>query len=426
MLSVALVATLIACGTENATTIQPRPDTAASTTRVAALQALASWNAMALKTTAAGPFSPPRETRALAMVSAAVYDAVTSITQDWAPYASRVVAPKTASIEGAIAGATHRVLVALYPAQAAALDRVRDSSLALLPANEAVVAGVAVGRSVAAAILAQREGDHSAEQVSYTAGAGMGKWTPTPPGFAGALEPGWGHVSPFFLTSPSQLRPTAPPVLGGAAYTRDYVEISSLGSSGSTTRSALQSETARFWITTAAQLWNQVAREATIAHSATAAEAARAYLLLNLAGADAMIAAWEAKYFYGQWRPVTAIRSLADDGNATTVTDTAWTSLITTPPFPDYPAGHTTYGGAAERVLTELFGDAPGELTITSPSAGGATHRYANFREISDEVVNARVWGGVHWRTSCTVGRELGRSVGQQALARAPGRQSGG
>jgi hypothetical protein len=128
-----------------------------------------------------------------------------------------------------------------------------------------------------------------------------------------------------------------------------------------------------------------------------------------------MIAAWDAKFTFQQWRPVTAIRR----GTAGTPIDSTWTSLIVTPPFPDYPAGHTSYGGAAETVLEALFGAQPGDLGITSATAGGATHHYQSFREVSDEVVNARVWGGVHWRSSCTAGRELGKKIGAMALLRA-------
>ena len=148
-----------------------------------------------------------------------------------------------------------------------------------------------------------------------------------------------------------------------------------------------------------------------------AASTARAYLVLNLAGADAIIAAWDAKFHYGQWRPVTAIRSPADDGSSETISDPTWTPLLVTPPFPDYPAGHATYGGAAMQVLNGLFGDRHGELSITSQSSG-VTHHYQSFRDIANEVENARVWGGIHWRTSVNVGTALGRNVGAAALAR--------
>jgi hypothetical protein len=149
-----------------------------------------------------------------------------------------------------------------------------------------------------------------------------------------------------------------------------------------------------------------------------AAKAARAYMIFNMAGADAIIAAWDTKYTYTEWRPVTAIRSTLDDGSSATVPDPNWTPLITTPRFPDYICGHATYAGAVERVLTAMFGEEPGDLSITSATAGGATHTYQSFHEIADEVTNARVWGGIHWRTSCVVGRAVGQQVGGVALAR--------
>ena len=184
----------------------------------------------------------------------------------------------------------------------------------------------------------------------------------------------------------------------------------------------MQTESARFWTSTAAPLWNQVVRQVTVARRLGPSEAARVYLLLNLAGADAFIASWDAKFAYNQWRPVTAIRHTGDDGSPATRADTNWTPLIPPPPFPDYPAGHTSYGGAAEEVLSILLGESVDGLSISSRAAGGITHHYRSFREISEEVVNARVWAGVHWRTSSTVGRELGRMIGKLALARAPAR----
>jgi len=389
--------------------------------RASETQAIATWNVIALQTTASGPFSPPREARAMAMVSAAVFDAVNSITREHTQYATTVVAPKNASIEAAIAAAAHGVLVALYPAATKALDLARDSALSRLAAGRDRDNGVVAGQGVAAAIVARRSKDRALEVATYTPGSGKGVWTPTPPGFVTAMEPGWGRVVPFFMDSGSQFRPAPPPAPGSDAYVRDYQEIVDIGASNSANRSAMQTEVGKFWITTAAQLWNQLVRQQTVARKLDPATAARAYLLLNLAGADAMIASWEAKYHYNQWRPINAIRSTSDDGNPATRTDANWSSLITTPPFPDYPAGHTSYAGAAERVLTEVFGARPGGLSITSSTAG-VSHHYQGFEEIADEVSNARVWGGVHWRTSCVAGRTLGRNVGDLALARAPRR----
>jgi hypothetical protein len=392
-------------------------DPAAPAERGEATRTMAEWNAISLRTTLTGPFSPPRESRTMAMVSAAVYDAVTSIAGGYQPYVARVAARPGASVSAATATAAHHVLRALHPAAQATLDAAYDSTLARLPEGAARTDGIAVGAAAATAVLTRRATDHASAQVEFVVRADDGLWQPTPPARVAALEPGWGHVTPFALDSGAQLRPAAPPSMSSPAYARDLEEITAIGSAGSRTRTAQQTEVARFWISTAPQLWNQVARQLTQATGMEPAAAARAYLLLNVAGADAMIAAWDAKYAYRQWRPVTAIRrGAATDG--LTSGDTTWTPLLITPPFPDYPAGHTAYGGAAETVLAAVFGERPAAFSITSPTADGATHGYATFHEVADEVVNARVWGGVHWRTSSTAGRELGRKVGEVVLRR--------
>lgn len=386
------------------------------------VQAMATWNVIALRTTLAGPFSPPRESRSLAIVFAAVNDAVCSITRECDTYAGRIAVSHHASIEAAVDAAAHDALASLYgtsPALVASLDASYDSALAVLGASRARDKGVAVGKAAAAAMLALRANDHSQDPMSYTPTPGLGSWVPTAPAFAPALEPGWGAVTPFLIDAGSQFRPPAPPAPGSAAAVSDYLEIAAIGVANSTTRTPAQSEVAQFWISTGPQLWNQVARQLATAPRIDAARAARTYMLLNLAGADAMIAAWDAKYTYRQWRPITAIRSTLDDGSSLTVTDPNWLPFITTPRFPDYIAGHATFAGAAEQVLTALFGEHPGTLSITSPTAGNATHTYSNFHEIADEVSNARVWGGIHWRTSVVVGRSVGQQIGAFALSRA-------
>lgn len=420
--TIVLCATLAACSDDHGRTfgvLAPQLSTTRSD-RATQIEAMATWNVITLKTTAAGPFSPPRETRSLAIVSAAVHDAVCSIVRECESYATAAKGRRDASIEAAIAAAAHDALVALYPSQSAvaSVTASYDSALARLPVGRERDQGVAVGQAAAATVLAMRARDHASDAVVYTPSSGVGEWMPTPPAFLAALEPGWGRVTPFLLESGDEFRPGPPPSPGSDAYVRDYVEIVTIGTANSPTRTALQTETARFWISTAPQLWNQVVRQLTFEPGMNAAKAARAYLLLNLAGADAMIAAWDAKYAYGQWRPVTAIRSQADDGSPTTIPDASWTPLLVTPPFPDYPAGHATYAGAAVQVLDAMFGDHHGELAITSPTAGGVTHRYQSFAQIAREVENARVWGGIHWRTSVMEGTALGRSVGDAALAR--------
>ena len=395
-------------------THRERGERAGAEERGEATQLLATWNAIALRTTAAGPFSPPRETRAIAIVSGAVFDAVTSITRRYEPWVVRTDARDAASVDAAVSAAARRVLVSLYPASAPSLNSAYDSLVARVPNGAAKDAGVSVGLAAADAALAARVSDRSADTIAYTAAKGNGVWNPTSTPSGVALEPGWGKVKPFYLDSGSQLRPGPPPAPGSPAYERDLIEVRGIGHATSNARTPAQTEAARFWMSTAPQLWNQVARQLATTSGMDVTTAARLYLVMNVAGADAMIAAWDAKYAYNQWRPISAIQSATTDASA------AWTPLLLTPPFPDYPAGHTAYGGAAEEVLQALIGDSSPELVISSPTAGGATHRYRTFAEIAEEVVNARVWAGVHWRTSSVVGRELGKRVGQVALARAP------
>jgi len=373
------------------------------------------WNIIALKTTAAAPFNPPVETRNLAIVHAAIFDAVNSITRDYHRYAVSIRAPRWASPEAAAVAAAHATLVRLYPDQQSTLDAAYTSSLDAIPNGIARIAGVAVGEVVALKILNLRATDGAAGAITapYTPGDRPGDWRPTPPASLAALDPGWGGVQPFFLRSGAQFRPGPPPAMDSDRYARDFDEIKAIGSATSATRTQDQTNLARFWISTAAQNWNPVARQAAIAQRFTLAQNARAFALLNLAGADAFIAAWDAKFTYNQWRPVTAIRAADADGNADTVPDPTWTPLLVTPPFPDYIAGHTTYAGTAQRVLEHLFGKHPGiVLTMTSPTAPGVVETYTTFEQIADGVVDARVWGGIHWRTSSMRGRRVGEQVG--------------
>jgi hypothetical protein len=382
--------------------------------------ALAAWNTIALQATLTGPFSPPQETRSMAMMSIAVFNAVNAITRVFESSGEKIPADRSASIPAAIAAASHRVLSALYPKARAALQASYDSSIARIAAGPQREAGISAGLAAANAVIAMRSNDGAFDKVSHTSGSGAGAWVTTPPPHLAALEPGWGRVKPFALDSGSQFRPQPPPRLGSDVYVRDYAEVVTLGGASSTRRTPDQADVASFWgATTAVQLWDKAVRQLTVERKMEVTAAARAYLLVNVAGADAIIGAWEAKYAYGQWRPVTAIRSRLDDGSTSTQPDTAWVPFLVTPPFPDYPAGHTAFAGAAEYVLITIFGDKPGSITIAG-FAGGQARRYASFSQIAQEVVDARVWAGVHWRTSSTAGREMGRAIGARAMAMAP------
>jgi hypothetical protein len=394
---------------------------AAANPPAAAADVVLEWNVIALEITAAAPFNPPVETRNLAIVHAAIFDAVNAITGEYRPYAVAVNAPSWASPEAAAVAAAHAALAGLYPDQQSALDVAYDGSIDQIPAGPARTRGIAIGEHVARRLLMIRAADGAAEAIvaPYTPGTRPGDWQPTPPASLPALDPGWGRVRPFVLRRGSQFRPGPPPSLKSARYTRDFIEIKEIGSIASVTRTAAQSDLARFWVATAPQNWNPVARDVAVARGFTLAQNARAFALLNLAGADAFIAAWDAKFAYDQWRPTTAIRAADTDRNDATSADPAWTPLLPTPRFPDYIAGHTTYAGAAQAVLERVFGVDPGVLvTMTSASAPGVVESYTTFKAIADDVVDARVWGGIHWRTSSVRGRAVGEAIGSYTVHR--------
>jgi hypothetical protein len=375
------------------------------------------WNTIALKTTAAAALNPPLESRNVAIVNASMYDAVTSVTEEFEPYAVRVTAPEGSSPQAAAVAAAHYALVRLYPGQAPALDTEYASSLGRIADGSGKNDGIAVGEAVASEMLALRASDNSNVVFPYSPGSGPGVWQPTPPLFKPALDPGWGHVTPFLLASGSQFRPPAPYALTSEAYTRDFNEIKAIGAANSAIRTPEQTVIARFWATTGTQVWNQPAMELAVARHYTLSRTARLLAALNMAGADAFVAGWDAKYTYNQWRPITGIRNADIDGNPATVADPTWTSLLATPPFPDYVCGHTTFAGAAQAVLERFFGKSDRlTLSATSPLSPGVVRTYSSFREIGDEVVNARVWAGIHWRTSCEVGRQVGLEVGRYGL----------
>ena len=390
----------------------------ASCADAASADVVLDWNVIALKTTAAAPFNPPLETRNMAIVHAAIFDAVNSITSESPAFIIRLRAPRGASAEAAAVAAAHVTLVKLYPDQQAMLDAAYNASLSRIPDGPSRAGGVRVGEAIALKTLDARASDGAAAAITaeYVPGKTPGDWIPTPPASLPALDPGWGRVRPFVLRQGSQFRPGPPPALHSQRYARDFGEIKQIGSITSGTRRQEESDLARFWIATAAQNWNPVAREMSMANGLTLSQNARAFALLNLAGADAFIAAWDAKFAYSQWRPVTAIRATDKDGTAAGA-DSLWTPLLVTPPFPDYIAGQTTYAGAAQAVLEYLFGEDPRTvIRMRSATAPGIVETYTTFKAIADGVVDARVWGGIHWRTSSVQGRVVGIEIGRYVV----------
>jgi hypothetical protein len=289
--------------------------------------------------------------------------------------------------------------------------------------------GFTFGEAVADQIVATRAADGAAlAQYPYTApNAGApGVWVATPPAFASALLPGWGVVQPWVLESATQFRPDESPDLTSRRYGRDLNEVKDIGSLHSETRTAEQTNIARFWVASAALIWNPVLRQLALGLGLDESEAARDFALMNVAGADARIACWDAKYAFNFWRPVTAIQRADEDGNPATEADPGWAPFIVTPNFPEYVSGHTTVSGAMATVLRLLFGDDPGvAFTATSPTNPGFERHWATFSEGVREVIDARVYSGIHFRSSDERGAKLGRQIARFAARHAFRRQHG-
>jgi hypothetical protein len=362
--------------------------------------------------------NPSAAARLYALVHLAQHDAVNAVSPIYESYAFGRRDP-AADPEAAAASAAHAVLAALYPAQRARLDSTLGASLATVPDSEAEARGVALGEQAAAAILAHRANDGSDTPVigDYTPGAGPGRYQFTPP-FALAFQPGWRFVRPFALTSPDQFRPTPPPALGSKAYAEAFAEVKSVGQVGSATRTPDQTAYAKFWYEFSELGWNRIARTVASDRELGLQGTARLFALLNAAMSDAYVAGWDAKYHYDFWRPITAIRAAATDGNSATASDVAWEPLMVTPPVQDYPSTHSALGDAAAEVLASVFGDRTA-FTFTSPTAvpAGGARSFVRFSGAADENADSRVRAGIHFRFATDAGQQLGRRVGRWTVS---------
>ena len=374
--------------------------------------AVMEWNQLALAATVTAGQGPLPQARSMTIVQVAVHDAVNGITRAHDTYLSYGPPPAGASPDAAAIAAAHRVLLTLFPSQSSTLNPARAASLAARGLTEAAP-GIGWGESAANAILSARLNDGASQaQFAYSAAGGgsAGVWVPV--GTAAALLPGWGNLTPWVLHNSSQFRPEGPPPLQSARYARDYREVQELGSLTSTKRTAQQTEIARFWLGTPSAIWNHVARQIIEARALNLSDTARALALIYLAASDAGIVCWDVKYTHNFWRPITAIRNGDADGNAATAGDPAWQPLFATPQHPEYISGHSTNSGAMGAILEFLFGDDPGVTIVAlSPTNPGFARQWEKFSEGVDEVIDARIYSGFHYRTSDEVGARVGRQV---------------
>jgi hypothetical protein len=371
------------------------------------------WNKTAIEAVVASRQPPPLTTRSMAIVHAAMYDAVNAIEGRYTPYRPTAKPSAGASAQAAAAGAAHAVLVSLFPDQRAALDSTLTEALVCAgESGESCAAGAKFGATVGAEMLAARANDGTAPLGPYRPLAMPGRYIPT----AMPVFSDWARAKPFLMARPDQFRPVAPPPLASALWATDYNEIKTLGGRASTARTKEQTEVGLFWIVTGAPAVNPIMRELSSRGGRSLSQNARLFALAYLAMADSLIAVFDAKYHYEFWRPLTAVRNGDLDGNDATIIDLAWVPLVESPLHPEYPCAHCINAAAVGTVLEGEFGrDALEPFSMTSPTLPGVTRRWTRIADYVAEVSDARVWSGVHFRNSAKVGDAMGRAIGEMA-----------
>ena len=362
------------------------------------------WNQVATDATTANKVDPLTESRIFAILHIAIHDAVNAVQPRYQSYLPKELsAPVDASVDAAVAGAAHEALVALLPAGKKSLDDALEESLGRVPESPRKTVGLEIGRAAAAAILAARESDGANRAIEYTPGTEPGQYCPTPPDFTPAFMSHWGKIAPFVLQSSAQFRcPDPLPVDSERAFA-EIEEVRAIGGSKSATRTAEQSEIARFWYESSPRGWNRIAREVASPRQFDAWENARLFALVNLAMADGFIAGFEDKYHCNYWRPVTAIRHLGDR---------EWLSYLATPPVPDYPSTHTVLGAAAATATARFFGTDFISFTTTSGEPyPDITRKFWSLSEAARENGASRILAGIHFSSAVLAGYNQGERV---------------
>ena len=370
------------------------------------------WNAIAIRTMTTPPpaQNPFFQARFLSITQLAVFEAVNAVNGGYESYLGTPAAPPGASAEAAAIAAAHKVLVNYFPAATAALDADRAASLAAIP-NAGKAAGIAVGEAAALAMIANRANDGSAPVPPYIPSPGApGEWHLTPGCVAGAL-PQWPTLKPFGIQDPAEFVPVPPPGLGSNLYLKDYREVKAVGAIDSTQRPPDRADVARYYAAISpSQAVNMAARQLSSARGDSLSENAWALALLNMSINDALIVSFKTKYQYDLWRPVTAIRLADTDGNGKTDADPTWTPFISTPCFPSYPSNHASGTNSGLEILRRVYGAAGHTLTMVHPTLP-LTFHYSALKQIADDVDDARVYGGIHFRFDQVEGGRLGREV---------------
>jgi PAP2 superfamily len=390
------------------------------------------WNAIAASATIATAGQPPHVAPlSLGMVQGAVYDAVNAIDGGHRPYLAAPRSPGPASKRAAAATAAYGVLVGLFPTQQPTLKPRYDASLAAVPDGPKKAGGIAVGEEAAATMLDARKNDGRGDPFTVVEGSDPGEWRKTPPNFGGDPAPWVGNVDPFLVPNIEMLRSEGPDALKSAAYAEDYNEVKEIGSLTSTRRTADQTAASIFWQDSGPAIWNRVFRQLAASEELNTVESARMFAMTNLASADGVIGCWNDKYYWNFWRPITAIHEAAADGNPATEAESGWKPLfnptdgngnpipvsgppLVTPGFPDHPSGHGCLSGATVHALKAFFGTDKIAFTAESSKCSPAPCPPRSFDRLSEalkEIIDARVWSGIHFRNADVQGAVLGKKV---------------
>jgi hypothetical protein len=378
------------------------------------------WNAIAVNTAVANGQNPFAQARYAAIVQLAVFEAVNSITHDYKPYLGSITAPADASADAAAVEAAYQVLKAFFPLSLHTLNGAWMTSMAAIPDGQGKIDGIATGDGAAAAIMALRANDGSSPPLFYTPGPPVpGAWQatqscPVMNGVAVGVAFQWQNVTPFGIRSASDFLLDPPPALTSKRYAKVYNEVMTVGSLNSTQRPPDRANVALFYAASSpTQVFNQAAEQVAQEQGRSLSENARAFALINMAMSDSLVASFLNKYTYNFWRPETAIHGGNTDGNPNTAGDPTWAPFVVTPCFPSYPSNHGSAGNGAAEVLGRLYGDDGLSITLSNPAVPTIVLHYTSFWQITQDISDARVYGGIHFRSDQDAGEKLGRAVGK-------------
>lgn len=382
-------------------------------TSAAKADVITDWNVTARDIVVDSKIYTPPANRVMSIVHTAIYASINSITQEYSKSEFELDVTTGASIEAAVASASHTTLLSLLPSQKQQIEAAYTDALKMVSEGTIKQSGIVVGKKIAAAVLSARANDGSDVLESYRPHTTAGQYVPT----VIPAVPHWPNRTPWLLQSASQFRPGPPPALTSETWANDFNEVKEIGSSSSTTRTKEQTAIAKFWEATLPPIYHGVVHSVAKQLGRTPTQNARLFALVTQATDDAIIAVFDAKYHYSFWRPVTAIRNADMDYNDATQRDASWAAYIPTPMHPEYPCAHCVVAATVGTILKEEVGSAPmPTLTTSSITANGATRSWASIEEFVQEVSNARIYDGVHYRTSTESGNSMGYKIGARAI----------